>query len=145
MQSISQDLHGWFDRISVSTTFFYHLIAAIPKTVVDSRFFLYTVGKSKRFWEVHFRKEYVRNQLLRRKGHCRQCGICCNLLFTCPMLAREGRCTVYGYCRPQVCKVFPISQRDIDEVSLLGGRCGYRFDREDLDSVNFMGQVKKFR
>ena len=63
-----------------------------------------------------------------------QKGTCCNILFICPMLAKEGGRTVYGHCRPWVCKVFPISQRDIDEVSLCGGRCGYRCDSEDLNA-----------
>ena len=28
-----------------------------------------------------------------------------------------------------MCKSFPIDQRDIDEVALYGGRCGYRFEK----------------
>jgi len=27
-----------------------------------------------------------------------------------------------------MCKSFPIDQRDIDEVALCGGTCGYRFE-----------------
>jgi uncharacterized protein YdhG (YjbR/CyaY superfamily) len=57
------------------------------------------------------------------------------LLFTCPMLTKQGRCLVYGACRPQACKVFPIDQRDIDEVKLCGAQCGYRFSGEDSDKV----------
>jgi hypothetical protein len=28
-----------------------------------------------------------------------------------------------------MCKSFPIDQRDIDEVALCGGTCGYRFEK----------------
>ena len=44
-----------------------------------------------------------------------------NLLFTCPMLTKQGRCLGYGTCRPQACKVFPIDQRDVDEMKRCGG------------------------
>ncbi|NOX32138.1 MAG: hypothetical protein GXP56_00150 [Deltaproteobacteria bacterium] len=92
---------------------------------------LHSIGKSRRLWQVHFRKEYVRTQLAGRQGNCAQCGTCCNLLFTCPMLTKQGRCFAYGTCRPQACKVFPINQRDIDEIKLCGGQCGYYFNKED--------------
>lgn len=100
-----------------------HLI----RPVAASRVFLHAAGKTRRFCLVHFRKEYVRAQLRAREGECRQCGFCCNMLFTCPLLTREGRCVAYGVCRPRSCQVFPIDQRDIDEVGKCGGRCGYRF------------------
>jgi hypothetical protein len=53
------------------------------------------------------------------------------MLFTCLMLTKQGLCLTYGTCRPQSCKIFPIDQRDIDEVDLCGGKCGFRFVRED--------------
>jgi len=31
-----------------------------------------------------------------------------------------------------MCKSFPIDQRDIDEVALSGGTCGYRFEKHPL-------------
>jgi len=94
----------------------------------ESRFLVQVTGKFRRFYLVHFRKGYKRRQLLLRRGECRQCGTCCTLLFSCPMLTRQGLCFIYGRCRPQVCKVFPIDQRDIDEVALCGGECSYRFE-----------------
>ncbi|MBU4317181.1 MAG: hypothetical protein KKF30_07905 [Proteobacteria bacterium] len=92
---------------------------------------LHANAKARRFLLVHFRKNYVQDQLLVRGGDCRQCGVCCNLLLTCPTLTKQGRCLVYNTCRPQACKVFPIDQRDIDEVTLNGGHCGYRFEAEN--------------
>jgi len=96
-----------------------------------SRFFLHSVGKTRRFFLVHCRRRYVQRQLVIRKGACRQCGTCCNLLFTCPMLSNGGRCFAYGTCRPQVCKVFPIDERDIREIGQCGKQCGYFFLEEN--------------
>jgi hypothetical protein len=140
MRLISQNMHRWLDQVSVLTTFFYHLFFVITQAVADSRFLLHAAGKFRRLWLVHFRKEYVQDQLLVRGGDCRQCGTCCNLLLTCPMLTKQGRCLVYGSCRPRACKVFPINQRDIDEVNLCGGHCGYRFDREDSCKIRKTGR-----
>lgn len=139
MQPISQSAHRWFDLFSALTTFFYRLIFITVQTVRDSRFLLHTTGKVRRIWLVHFRKEYVQRQLLLRHGDCRHCGTCCNLLFTCPMLTKRGKCVVYGSCRPKSCKVFPIDQRDIDEVSLCGGHCGYHFDGNDRHRIRNTG------
>ena len=135
MQAISQKMYRWFDQVSALTTFFYRLIFTITQAVKDSRFLLHTAGKVRRFWLVHFQKEYVQGQILAREGACRQCGACCNLLFTCPMLTKRGKCVVYGFCRPQACKIFPIDQRDIEEVSLCGGHCRYHFDGKGVHRI----------
>ena len=136
MKSISQGLHRRFEGNSTVSTFFNHLIAAVAYPVTHSRFLLHIIGKARRFGLVHFRTQYVYNQLLIRQGECRQCGFCCNLLFTCPMLTKQGRCFVYGSCRPESCKVFPIDQRDIDEVSFCGSFCGYYFEMKDSSKVH---------
>jgi len=129
MQLISHSMHKWFNQIGDLTSFFYRLIFTITQAFQDSRFVLHSSGKLRRFWLVHFRTGYVQRQISVRQGDCHQCGTCCNLLFTCPMLTKQKRCFVYGSCRPQACKVFPIDQWDIDEVNFCSGRCGYRFDR----------------
>jgi hypothetical protein len=87
-------------------------------------------GKARRFYLVHFRKDYVQRKLLLRRGKCQQCGCCCSLLFTCLMLTQEGLCRVYERNRWLACKVFPIDERDIADVALQGGKCGYYFERE---------------
>ena len=136
MKSISQGLHRRFEGNSTVSAFFNHLIAAVAHAVTHFRFLLHIIGKARRFWLVHFKTQYVQKQLLIRQGDCRQCGFCCNLLFTCPMLTIPGRCLVYGSCRPAACKVFPIDQRDIYEVSLCGGHCGYYFERKDSYKIH---------
>jgi hypothetical protein len=140
MHLISPSMHRWFDKIAGLTTFFYRLIFTITQAFQDSRFVLHTSGKLRRFGLVHFRKGYVQRQLSVRQGACRQCGTCCSLLFTCPMLTKQERCLVYGTCRPQACKFFPIGLRDIDEVKLYGGQCGYHFNGEDPDKVPKIGR-----
>ena len=141
MQMISHSMHRWFDQIAGLTTFFYRLIFNITQGFQDSRFVLHTRGKLRRLGLVHFRTGYVQRQISVRQGDCHQCGTCCNLLFTCPMLTKQGRCLVYGTCRPQACKVFPVDQRDIDEVKLYGAQCGYRFNGEDSDKVRNIRKV----
>ena len=140
MRLNSPGVHRRFRQATALTAILHRLILAVTQTFQDFRFVFHTTGKFRRFLLVHFRKEYVQGQLLARKGDCRQCGICCNLLFTCPMLTKQARCFVYGSCRPQACKVFPIDQRDIDEVNLCGAHCGYRFDREDSCRIRKTGR-----
>jgi hypothetical protein len=33
--------------------------------------------------------------------------------------------------RPDVCKFFAIDQRDIDDVAVSGGQCGYWFEKDE--------------
>ena len=130
MQSISHGMHRWRDRITDMTIFLYRAILIFAHAVHNSRFILHANGKLRRFVLVHCRKKYIQRQLSARQGACCQCGICCNLLFTCPMLTQQGRCLVYGSCRPESCKTFPIDQRDLDEVKLYNGKCGFHFDEK---------------
>jgi hypothetical protein len=136
MQLISHSVQRWFDHATDFTFFFYRLMGGLRQAFKGSRFVFHATGKLRRFVLVHFRKEYVKRQLFARKGNCHQCGTCCNFLFTCPMITKQGRCLIYGFCRPQACKVFPIDQRDLDEVILYGGQCGYRFNRPYIENTD---------
>jgi len=49
-----------------------------------------------------------------------------------------------------MCKSFPIDQRDIDEVALCGGTCGYRFEKHPFHyplshsiQANFSKQIEE--
>lgn len=140
MQFINCSTGRWTAPFAAIVACYHRFAFYVTTAFHDSRFVLHAVGKTRRFMLVHFRKRYVRDQLAARQGHCRQCGTCCNLLFICPMLTRQGRCMVYGLCRPQACKVFPIDQRDIDEVRTCGGHCGYRFDHDrEVEPCPFPG------
>jgi len=89
---------------------------------------VHIIGKLRRFYLYHFRKDYVQRQLSIRAGRCNQCGACCSLLFRCPMLTEDGRCRSYDHYRWAVCRAFPIDQRDIEDVNAIGGECGYCFE-----------------
>ena len=103
--------------------------------LLGSRFVIHLVGKFRRFYLVEFRRGYVRRQLALRKGECRQCGQCCSLLLICPLLTRQGLCRIYHRGRWKMCKAFPIDERDISDVVLTGGTCGYYFES---DKFQFM-------
>lgn len=85
------------------------------------------VGKIRRFYIYHFRKDYLRSQLRLRQGECRQCAACCRLLFFCAALGPEQLCRRYHGRRWAVCRVFPIDRRDIEDVTRAGGQCGHYF------------------
>lgn len=132
MQATIFSVHGWTNRIadlSHSSRRFIHKLTHIFRNL---RFYFHASGKLRRFFLVHFRKEFVGRQLQIRQGTCRQCGACCNLLFTCPMLNLQGNCVTYGKCRPQACKIFPIDQRDVDEIRFANGRCGFYFSEKSI-------------
>ncbi|RMF97836.1 MAG: hypothetical protein D6734_01210 [Candidatus Schekmanbacteria bacterium] len=84
-------------------------------------------GTVRRYFLVRFKKRYVEEQLKRRRGKCLQCGKCCEMSFKCPLLDKSGNqlsCRIYKKGRPLSCRLFPIDERDIEDV---GGRCGYYF------------------
>ena len=133
MHTLNRRVRQWSNHIAPLMDKFHHIFVVVIQIRHDSRFLYHCIGKVRRFLLVHFRQDYVRQQLTIRTGSCRQCGTCCNLLFTCPVLTKGGRCLDYGTCRPGACKVFPIDKRDIAEVELCGHHCGYSFDTESSD------------
>ena len=135
MQTVHQNRHGFNDQLAERIHLSWRLLFTVTRAFNNSRFLLHATGKLRRFFLVHFRRNYVQVQLSTRQGKCRQCGTCCNLLFTCPSLTNDGNCVVYGICRPQACKVFPIDSRDIDEAEACGIRCGYDFSPGALSST----------
>ena len=84
-------------------------------------------GKFRRFVNIRFRKEEVIEALSLRRGECNRCGACCELLFKCPFLKKHAdgstTCGIYED-RPNQCRLFPIEQRDIEEVR---GQCSFYF------------------
>jgi len=141
MQPTIHKIQRWTNRIADLTGFSRRYINALAQTFGNSRLSLHASGKMRRFALVHFRKEFVYQQLLIRQGACRQCGACCNLLLTCPMLNLQGDCIAYGKCRPQACKTFPIDKRDIDEIKLANGRCGFNFSGKSIDCHQTAGRA----
>ena len=84
-------------------------------------------GKLRRFVSANFRKDEVIESLALRRGECNRCGACCELLFKCPFLKKHkdgtSTCGIYEE-RPNQCRLFPITRRDLDEVR---GACSFYF------------------
>src|SRR5947209_12363046 len=84
-------------------------------------------GKIRRFVNTNFRKQEVIASLALRRGECNRCGACCEILFKCPFLKKHKdgttTCGIYED-RPNVCRLFPIDKRDLQEVN---GSCSFYF------------------
>ena len=93
-------------------------------------------GKVRRFFYVHFRKNYVDGQLAFRQGTCNHCGNCCEILFKCPFLIKlegdQSFCSIYED-RPGQCGAFPIDEKCLADV---GFDCTYSFAREGVDLLH---------
>jgi hypothetical protein len=84
-------------------------------------------GKLRRFVNFSLRRQDVIAALALRRGECNRCGACCELVFKCPFLKKHSdgtsTCGIYEN-RPNLCRLFPIERRDIEEVR---GTCTYYF------------------
>jgi hypothetical protein len=95
-------------------------------------------GKIRRFALVRFRPGYVERQARSRTGDCDRCGRCCEILFQCPFLIKDGegsRCRIYGRHFEQ-CVAFPIDDRDLADVE---HRCTYQFAEPPLVQIDAPG------
>jgi Fe-S-cluster containining protein len=81
------------------------------------------LGVVRRFYLVHCRKHYVRQQLLNRSGECMRCGKCCSIIVRCPFLKDGNHCSIYS-ARPAQCRAFPIDWHDLSDVP----QCSFRFN-----------------
>jgi hypothetical protein len=98
------------------------------RAVEDARFRARQAqGKLRRFMSANFRKQEVVAALSLRRGECNRCGACCEILFKCPFLKKHldgtTTCGIYED-RPNQCRLFPIEQRDLEEVR---GTCSFYF------------------
>jgi hypothetical protein len=139
---IISSAQGWLDHAARLAAYGHRWFHMVTGAFRESRFLYHARGKARRFWLVHFQKAYVLEQRAAREGACRQCGTCCNLLFTCPRLTKRSNCMAYGTCRPEVCKRFPIDHRDIQEIEICGGKCGFHFT-PSAPSAYPLGGVRK--
>lgn len=88
-------------------------------------------GKVRRLALVTRDPAYVQAMSAKRTGACNRCGVCCRLLFACPHYVAGSGCTAYDG-RSDVCRAFPIDQRDIDDVKAAGGACSFSFQHGGL-------------
>ena len=86
-------------------------------------------GQLRRLFLNYVRTSYVDHQLQKRKGDCKQCGKCCEILFRCPFLIKvedgASMCSIYEK-RPGSCAAFPISEKCLSEVDF---DCSYTFGK----------------
>jgi hypothetical protein len=85
--------------------------------------------KARRAWLGNFRPEYIQKAIQdTRTGDCHRCGACCELIYKCPFLGRDGQnlpyCRVYGDLRPANCRNYPFDAVD-SEID----KCGYKFPK----------------
>jgi hypothetical protein len=76
-----------------------------------------------------FKKDYIQASIAaNRQGDCHRCGACCELIYKCPFLGRDGQnlpyCRIYGDLRPANCKNYPFDAVD-SEID----KCGYSFKK----------------
>ncbi len=95
-------------------------------------------GTPRRFYLNVFRPGYVRASLARRKGECKRCGACCQLVVKCVHVRYvDGlpACRIYGM-RPPNCSNYPIDRRDIEDRNLVAPNtpCGFWWDEEDASA-----------
>ena len=87
-------------------------------------------GRLRRMYLAAFRPGYVRESLARRTGDCNRTGVCCHLMFTCPILEVKPvpRCRIHAH-KPSVCRLFPIDERDLRDRDIIApdSPCGYSF------------------
>lgn len=65
------------------------------------------------------------------RGSCNQCGASCKILFQCPAWDDQSKlCTVYED-RPNVCRFFPMTPKDISDRNLVLKEtpCGFSFGK----------------
>jgi len=104
------------------------LTAKRARTVEDAKFRAKQAhGKLRRFVRIRFKRDEVIAALALRRGDCNRCGACCEILFKCPFLKKHKdgatTCGIYED-RPNVCRLFPIDKRDLQEVR---GTCSFYF------------------
>ncbi len=86
-------------------------------------------GQQRRFLIGLFGSDYIQRQAARRRGECNRCGLCCQLVFKCPSLRYENGLASCGryHSRPSNCRIFPISEADLEDVRRLAPEAGCSF------------------
>lgn len=105
------------------------LRAWYARRVTEKGWIPQVLRRARRFYLGTFRPEYVKQAVAEtRKGDCHRCGLCCQLVYKCPFLGRDGQnlpyCRIYGELRPSNCRNYPFDAID-SEVET----CGFTFER----------------
>ncbi len=87
----------------------------------------------RREFYLRFRKIYVREQLKKRKGHCKGCGCCIMATPQCKHFnSKTGECIIWktkGFdAMPLDCKIYPFDEQD--KILFAKKNCGYHWEEE---------------
>ena len=87
--------------------------------------------KARRFYYGIFRTKYIEQSIkANREGDCHRCGLCCEFVYKCPFLGRDGQnlpyCRIYGDLRPTNCRTYPFDATDSEVPG-----CGYTFKTKE--------------
>jgi len=97
------------------------------RRVTDRNFIGQFLRKARRFYLGNFKKDYIAKSIAEtRTGDCHRCGACCELIYKCPFLGKDGQnlsyCRIYGDLRPANCHNYPF---DVIDAEI--DQCGYKF------------------
>ena len=105
-----------------------HALKSWYESYITERSFLgQLLRKARRFYLGTFKPEYIQKAIAEtRGGECHRCGACCELVYKCPFLGKDGQnlpyCRIYGDLRPANCHNYPFDVKDA-EID----QCGYTF------------------
>lgn len=106
------------------------------RKVIGRNFLGQFLRKMRRAYLGTFKPEYIQQAIAEtREGDCHRCGSCCELIYRCPFLGRDGQnlpyCRVYGDLRPANCRNYPFDATDA-EIDW----CGYTFKKKTPAAVS---------
>ena len=87
-------------------------------------------GSVRRLFVNVFRPGYVRASLAQRRGECRRCGACCQLVCRCCFFRDDDgipSCAIYDRYRFPNCSSFPVDGHDLADRDLISPDipCGF--------------------
>ncbi|MDQ7779273.1 MAG: hypothetical protein RDV41_06140 [Planctomycetota bacterium] len=92
------------------------------------------IGKVRRQVQFRLQPGKVAESMGKRVGECKRCSACCRLPVRCLWLidgvnGSDAKCRWYTL-RPTVCRLFPITQSDIEDRNAINPKtpCGYHFE-----------------
>ena len=83
-----------------------------------------------RHYHVFLRQEKTRKYVEEhKKGSCKQCGMCCQMIYRCRYLNENNTCSIYE-TRHTICHFFPTSQADCELIHHINPdkTCGFYFE-----------------
>lgn len=95
------------------------IISWYSSRVVSKNFLGQVLRRARRTYLGTFNPQYIQQSIKEnREGECHRCGLCCQLIYKCPMLGRDKEgfpyCRIYGDLRPTNCHAYPFDAIDAE-------------------------------